>query len=168
MFRQRAELVRGLHRVVDLGVLVLSAAAVNHLRLGIHTPSPAWPDYALVLGLMVALWWVLLSCFKLYEAPTRLSLSAGAFRMFTASVVGFLSAGAVSVALRGRADTLPLVGVFAVFTFFSLLSGRWLFRLVLAGAMAPESRVLIVGEGPRAEEIRTTIERERCLGIQVV
>jgi exopolysaccharide biosynthesis polyprenyl glycosylphosphotransferase len=168
MFRQRAEFVRALHRVFDLGVLVLSAAVVYRLRLGIHTPSSAWPDSALVLGLMVALWWVLLSCFRLYEAPARLSLSAGALRMFTVSVVGFLSAGAVSVALSGRADTLPLVGVFAVVTFFSLLSGRWLLRLVLAGAMAPGSRVLIVGEGPRVEKIRVTIERERCLGIEVV
>ena len=168
MLHQRAQLVGTLCHVVDVSVLILSAAAAYHLRAWIRPPLSDWPEYVPVFTLMVVLWSLLLYWFKLYEAPTRTSLATDALGIFKVSVAGFLLAGAVIFAARGHFISRLLIGVYAVVAWFFVLVGRCVLRFVLARTTAPECRVLIVGDGPRAEEIRTTLERERRWGIQVV
>lgn len=168
MLHQRAQLVGALSRIVDAGVLIVSAVAAYHLRVWIYSPLSDWPEYVPVFGLMIAVWSVLLYWFEAHEAPFRPGLVSDAIRLLKVSVVGFLLTGAVIFAVKGHFISRLLVGVYAVVAFVFVLIGRCALRFVLARTTFPERRVLIVADGPRADEIRAIVERERRRGVYVV
>lgn len=168
MLHQRAQLVGAMSRIVDVGVLIVSAVAAYHLRVWIYSPLSDWPEYVPVFGLMIAVWSVLLYWFEAHEAPVRPGMVCDVIRLLKVSVVGFLLAGAVIFAVRGHFISRLLVGVYAVVAFFFMLAGRCVLRFVLARTTFPERRVIVVADGPRADEIRAIVERERRRGVYVV
>ena len=160
MLRKRAELMGAAFYVVDLCLLVFSAAAAYRLRASIDAYFTGWPDYVPLFGLMVALWSVLLYSVKAYELPRGRTFATDLGDILKVSVLGFCLAGAIIFGFRLHFVSRLLVGVFAVITFPVLLLGRCVLRFVLARTTAPDRRIVIVGNGSRAEEIRRTIEEE--------
>ncbi len=168
MLRERAEAVGALFYLLDLCLLAFTSVAAHALRAAWDPAFPPLADYLPLLGLLVAIWSILLYRFGLYEQPRGGHLSTDIAGLLKTSVLGFLFGGALIFGLKLYFVSRLLVGIFAVVSLVLLAAGRLAGRFLVGRTSAAERNVLLVGRNRRAEDVRRALTDERHWGVRTV
>jgi Undecaprenyl-phosphate glucose phosphotransferase len=175
MLHRYSEVFRTILIVLDLALVAGAWVAAYYLRfyMGFPTPRgiPPFLQYALVLPLILPVWFSLLRSRGLYEPQRTGSPLREIGGVIGATSMGVMVLVALSFFIRGYFYSRLAIGLFSVVSAGSIISARWALRATLRRLRRKGYNlryVLVVGAGDLAREVIERLHAHPEAGLRVV
>ena len=175
MLYRYSDVFRTLLVAADLALVAAAWLGAYAIRFhsGLPTPLGVPPllDYAVLLAVVLPLFFALFQAQGLYAARRMDSPLGEATGVLRATVLGVLGLAALSFFFRSYFYSRLMFGIFAVLAPAGVIGLRSTIRFVLRGARRRGFNlryVLVVGSGPLAESVIERIEARPDAGLRLV
>jgi Undecaprenyl-phosphate glucose phosphotransferase len=175
MLHRYSEVFRTLLLVADLTLVALSWVAAYYLRFYTDVPTPlgnpGFMQYAVVLPLILPVWFSLFRSRGLYEPQRTGSPLREVGGVIGATAMGVVILVAASFFVRGYYYSRLVIGVFSVTSAASILLFRWGLRSTLRVLRRRGYNlryVLVIGAGELAREVIERLHAHPEAGLRVI